>query len=82
MSCVALAGRPLAIFFWYMRRILFYHKFSQKCDATEHLILFSGEPILAALKKVHHKKDPKGFSRKVNFSQQNVHPEKETQLGR
>ena len=46
MSCVALDGRALATYSCYMQSMLFYCKFSRKCDATERLMLFSGEPIL------------------------------------
>ena len=46
MRCVALAGRALAICSCYMQSMLFYSRFSQKCEATERLMLFSGEPFL------------------------------------
>ena len=44
MSCVALDGRALATYCCYMQSMLFYCRFSRKCDATERLMLFSGGP--------------------------------------
>jgi len=46
MSCVALDGPALATYSCYMQSMLFYCRFSRKCDATERLMLFSGEPYL------------------------------------